>query len=353
MTRKNEGRAVSLLARVMLPALALVAGCGREAPLSEVEARERTTRLYTNAMDDYQAGRLDAAIRGFERVVLDEPKSYSAHFQLATLLQDVKQDYIGAIGHYRAYLALRPASDKATVATDRVALCRTLLEAEIVKKISNDPDSAKSRQEHLAAERDALAKKAKDFEAALAKSEARVATLMKENASQHDLLKKLSSEEAGASPATAKEALAQLKEMEAEDARKRLKPSDAELLDDGEDAKPVDDRIRNSADLKKLKRQLAEDERRDAANKFAKSMPGARTNQTDSTFGNIFGGGKKKDAKGPERPSTYTVKEGDTLYALSTRFYGSSRKWREIRDANRAVIAPDGRLRAGQEIKLP
>ncbi|MBQ9741712.1 MAG: LysM peptidoglycan-binding domain-containing protein, partial [Kiritimatiellae bacterium] len=28
-------------------------------------------------------------------------------------------------------------------------------------------------------------------------------------------------------------------------------------------------------------------------------------------------------------------------------------KWRDIRDANRAIISPDGRVRAGQVIKLP
>ena len=57
-----------------LALLAVAAGCDRARSLSEIEAQERSTRLYTNAMDDYRAGRLDAAIKGFERVVLDEPK---------------------------------------------------------------------------------------------------------------------------------------------------------------------------------------------------------------------------------------------------------------------------------------
>ena len=122
---------------------ALAVGCDRARELSEKEALERSTRLYSNAMDDYRAGRLEAAIKGFERVVLDEPKSYSAHFQLATLLHDVRKDYIGAIAHYRAYLALRPASDKANVATDRVKLCETLLASEIIKKAAVGPDTIK------------------------------------------------------------------------------------------------------------------------------------------------------------------------------------------------------------------
>ena len=55
----------------------------------------------------------------------------------------------------------------------------------------------------------------------------------------------------------------------------------------------------------------------------------------------------------PGRPETYTVQEGDTLYRISTRFYGSSAKWRAIRELNKTTISTDGRLRAGQVIRLP
>ena len=90
MTMRTTSR--PLWTCLALAGLALACGCDRGPSLSEIEERERTSRLYTNAMDDLQAGRMDAAIKGFERVVLEEPKSYSAHFQLATLLQDVRKD---------------------------------------------------------------------------------------------------------------------------------------------------------------------------------------------------------------------------------------------------------------------
>ena len=47
------------------------------------------------------------------------------------------------------------------------------------------------------------------------------------------------------------------------------------------------------------------------------------------------------------------LQEGDTLYRISTRFYGSSAKWRAIRELNKTTISTDGRLRAGQVIRLP
>ena len=62
--------------------------------------------------------------------------------------------------------------------------------------------------------------------------------------------------------------------------------------------------------------------------------------------------GEKKPS-GPVRPETYVVQEGDTLYAIAKRFYGRLSAWKEIRDANKAVISADNRLRAGDTIKLP
>ena len=228
---------------VVLPAFVLaviVAGCARARSLSEIEAQERSTRLYTNAMDDYRAGRLDAAIKGFERVVLDEPKSYSAHFQLATLLHDVRKDYIGAIAHYRDYLALRPASDKATVAVDRMKLCETLLTAEIVKKAAVGPETLKKENQKLSAERDKLAAEVRKLEVALDEAQRTIAGLKKDNESQHRMLAKLASADDDASaPATAREALAELKKLEAEAARRRIKPTDAELLDSEEGESPA------------------------------------------------------------------------------------------------------------------
>ena len=49
----------------------------------------------------------------------------------------------------------------------------------------------------------------------------------------------------------------------------------------------------------------------------------------------------------------HKVQEGDTLYKIAVRFYGSIKAWRMIRDANKAVISTDGRVQAGDTIRLP
>lgn len=332
----------------MAAAVCLLHGCNRGRSLSEIEEQERSTSLYGNAMDDYRAGRLDAAIKGLERVVLDEPKSYSAHFQLATLLHDVRKDYIGAIAHYRAYLALRPASDKATVAVDRVKLCETLLASEIVKKAAVGPDTIKKANQRLTEERDALAQKVRKLEVALDEANKTILGLKKDNESQHNLIAKLSAEDTGAAPTTAKQALAELRAMEAEEARRSNRPTDTELLDDDGDSSG--DRIRRSADIAKLRAEAEREDKADSGNRYAQP---AATGKPSAAIGGMLGGGHRKKPSMPSRPETYTVQEGDTLYKISTRFYGSSAKWRAIRELNKATVSTDGRLRAGQVIRLP
>ncbi|MCU0568851.1 MAG: LysM peptidoglycan-binding domain-containing protein [Oculatellaceae cyanobacterium Prado106] len=50
----------------------------------------------------------------------------------------------------------------------------------------------------------------------------------------------------------------------------------------------------------------------------------------------------------------YTVQVGDTLSSIAQRFYGNKERWHDIYEANRSVIGNDpNRLRAGIQIALP
>jgi len=360
MTTKNNSTIVahSIFAAITAFAvLTVLTGCERGQTLSEIEERERSTRLYSNAVDDLQAGRVDMAIKGFKAVVRQEPKSYSAHFQLATLLQDYQKDYVSAIFHYREYLDLRPASDKATVATDRLKLCERLLSAEVIRKVGGSvSEQLKKDNVKLTEERDALVKNLKVLQASFAATNQALARVSAENDMKKKLLDRLTADDGRAAPTTAASALAELKKIEAEDKRKRINPTDNELLDEeaSDTPTPVDDRIRNSADVKRLRQQLAKDEKADAVRPEARPAQASKTKQPNQ-LDSIFGGGAKKpkESAGQQRPSTYTVQEGDTLYKISERFYGSSRMWRRIREANKTTISTDGRVRTGQVLTLP
>ena len=138
--------------------------------------------------------------------------------------------------------------------------------------------------------------------------------------------------------------------------KKRVRPTDAELLDDEDDG----GRRIPSSEIKKLRAMLDEDEKNTStrppidvaaagAEEPESAPPAASTNAP--AVSNPFVQKEKKEKR--LIPETYTVEEGDTLMRISARFYGTNRKWREIREANKTIISSDGRVKTGQVIKLP
>ncbi|NOY83078.1 MAG: LysM peptidoglycan-binding domain-containing protein [Kiritimatiellaeota bacterium] len=49
----------------------------------------------------------------------------------------------------------------------------------------------------------------------------------------------------------------------------------------------------------------------------------------------------------------YVVREGDTLSRISRKYYGTSRYWGKLRDANSAVLHGSDRLAPGMRLRLP
>jgi LysM repeat protein len=50
---------------------------------------------------------------------------------------------------------------------------------------------------------------------------------------------------------------------------------------------------------------------------------------------------------------TYVVQKGDTLSKISQRFYGSTKRWKDIYDANRDRISNINQLKVGTKIVIP
>jgi nucleoid-associated protein YgaU len=50
---------------------------------------------------------------------------------------------------------------------------------------------------------------------------------------------------------------------------------------------------------------------------------------------------------------TYTVQSGDTLGKISIRFYGTSRRYMDIYNANRDVLSTPSSLKVGQTLRIP
>ena len=333
-------RRIELSAGIIACCAALTASLGcRQAETSVSDRVDRASRHYAAAMAELQSGRIDSAIKGFQDVVHEEPGNGNAHFQLAALLEDVKKDYLGAMIHYRLYCLIRPESEKAVVALDRIKGCETryaidaMTKAGVESKISAELEALRTEHKQCGAK---LAKISEELEAANRK----IASLEKTVEMKAKMLEKAKSIADDNSVAATP--------------KKSLRPTDAQLLDDDEDG----GRRISSAEIKNLRVMLDEDERTAkppiaSANTAADSKEQPPKASSERPADNLFQ--KKNDRKEQKRiiPETYTVEEGDTLMRISAKFYGTNRRWRDIRDANRTIISPDGRVRVGQVIKLP
>jgi nucleoid-associated protein YgaU len=49
----------------------------------------------------------------------------------------------------------------------------------------------------------------------------------------------------------------------------------------------------------------------------------------------------------------HVVQKGDTLYSLARKYYNNQSRWRDIRDANKKVIADPNKLKVGTELVIP
>lgn len=322
---KTTSRLIALLA------LSCLAACDSRTA-SEFK-QERASRQYQAAMDDYTAGRLDAAVKGFEKVLRADPSNTSARFQLACLLQDSRHDNLGAFCNYREYLQQAPDSDKAKMAKERLAICERALAEELAKKMNLIGDSAIAEEiEHSRSELAAMKKKNDELLAKLKDSAGAVSELKGEN----ERLRKLLASLAGESGGTPEKA--------------DIVSSVKDLLDDEPAAPTV-----TALDEAKSLNALAEADDGDVGT-ASSLLPTQAADAKEKKKASEDAAKKAKaerEAKKDAIPDTYVVQEGDTLYKIALRFYGRTSAWKMIREANKETITTDGRVRTGQTLKLP
>ena len=331
---------------VAIAALAAFAGC--DYAMREEFKTERAEKQYQSAIADYTAGRLDAAENGFRSAVKADPGNASARFQLAVLLQDARQDYLGAIAAYRSYLLLEPSSDKAKLAKERAANCERLLARQLAAKMNLTDNQEIVEELNLAL---AAKDKAEASNAALMKQieslQKELATVKKESEGRLALLRRMGGvdEDEAAGPALLGDRRSADVPEDASAAPKRVDAAKA-VPDDGDG--PVrlnpealalnEEAERTESEL--LPRQTADNK---APVKLTSLGEAFRTKEHEG----------KDDPLSSMRPATYVVQPGDTLYSIARRFYGKKSAWRRIQEANKATVSTDGKVRAGAELKLP
>ena len=286
---------------------------------------ERDDRAYRAAMDDYRAGRMAAAVAGLEKAVRNDPSNASARFQLACLHQDVKKDFLSAYCGYREFLLQQPESDRAKLARERLALCEKEAARTLSSKYGlNASDGLLKELDAVRAELKTSKERVAAAEKNLADSQERVRTL---SADRDRLMAAIRGEDAG--------------EDSSEEMKAIMREKDLLEEDSGDDMK---------AALKE--KDLLEEDREDETSTGSSLIPVRKPVEAARQ-----GPQKPADAvpekKAPDRPKTYVVEDGDTLYGIAKRFYGNIQAWKAIREANKAIISSDNRLKAGDTIVLP
>ncbi len=296
-------------------------------------AEERESRCYRAAMADYKAGRVDAAIEGFKKTIREEPANAGARFQYACLLQDSGKDCVGAFCAYHEYISQHPESDKSQVAAKRMAVCEKELAKMLAEKhgLASGAERVKEA-EALKAETEKLRKRLAEAEKGLEDCHRRIAALVAERGRLVALVKGVGEkdEQSPSAPST-----------------KEVK----ELLE--EDDSSTGERAAISADVAKLR-----EEEKDELSTGSSLLPARKPEDIAKRDAEEAAKAKAREdamraAAAAKHPSTYVVQEGDTLYRIAVRFYGHLSAWKRIRDANKAVISNDGRVRAGDVITLP
>jgi len=322
MTTRN-----SLLAVL---ALSCLAACDSRT-VGEFKA-ERASKAYQEAMEDYTAGRLDAAANGFEKVLRADPANASARFQLACLLQDSRRDYLGAYCNYREYLLFAPGSDKAKLAKERLAICEKLFGDELAKKAAGEGGASAAQTSAMEEEIARLKEECSKAVAALKDSNEKLGRLSGENARLRKLISAVGDEGSDAAKQADLGSVKDLLDDDSEEARSAAALDEAKALNALAEAEESDAGAASSL----LPQQAADaKDKKKAAEESERKMKAARAAMKASI------------------PDTYVVQEGDTLYKIAVRFYGRSSAWKQIREANKATISTDGRVRAGMTIRLP
>jgi nucleoid-associated protein YgaU len=334
-------------------ALLLVAGC--KPSVGGADARDRATPTFDRAVRTEQAGNLDEAITQYEQVLLDHPRLASAHLHLALLLHDRRQDYFGAVYHYRQYLKLRPGGEKDELVEGRIRLAEQLLATQLLRRVGDLAGIAQSR---LTAEVDTLNRRVTALEgekAALADEKEKltqsVQTSQREAQRLRRLLESMQSPEpqpdarspvqrdekahiapvVPSTPAVSRGALTAARE-EAERLTRETPPSKspAEPSHPPESVspKPV------ATVATETPKPVATEPPKPVATEPPKPVTEPVVKRTPAF-------------------RTYVVQPGDTLFRIAERHYGDGAKWTTVRDANKSRIGSDGRVRVGQILLIP
>ena len=105
-------------------AILLCLGAGGCVPGSQSEQDEQKEPYFLTGKARVSSLDYQGAMEAFEKALEVNPRSASAHFELALLCEREETDLAGAIYHFERYLRLRPNAENAEIVRQRILGCK-------------------------------------------------------------------------------------------------------------------------------------------------------------------------------------------------------------------------------------
>ncbi|MCF6174546.1 MAG: LysM peptidoglycan-binding domain-containing protein [Victivallaceae bacterium] len=331
---------------LMLTAVVLLCGCDMQHDAKRHPLFVKAEKLERN--EDYPA-----AVEYYKRFLNVYPESPAVHKALATIYDDRLLQYLPAIYHYDRYLEYAPnASDHADMQKWRNAVQRKYyLKA---RREYNDPNDVQL-----------LKRKNDSLNLNVKKSVARQRQLI-------DYIRKVKIDIAAVRTASEKLKTRAIDlEIKLENSERNLnilKTQLAKVNHELDEARIVNLKLIETANQNKTSTEQVEneDKNKTADKNIMDDAPNAKEPSENEVTDTEIPAEQITQVKLKPPPVTttkttitttteqlYTVKSGDTLSRISRKFYGNSKYYRHIMNANKILLKTAKDLRPGQQLIIP
>lgn len=324
---------------------------------------ESSHPLFKRAVKAQNSNELGLAIGYFNRYLSLRPDSSRTHLRLAAIYDENLDQPLRAVYHYERFLEYSPNSpETGSVKKWKEAALRKYYFK--IRQKFNDPEDVNMLQNTLFLSEQELKKNKFELKKikSLQKKLIQYARQVRDN--ERILKAKLSSLQA-AHKQTLEEMEKIRKELKEKAVIKEVKKEDKkEKIDKDKTTEKVDKKDEKKAvkvEIKKEKKEVVKPEVKEKVKKEEKSKPLAMIPKAVTTAPPFVIETTDKTEIKVDKPEveidldyrTYTVQKGDSLSNISRKFYGSSKYYKLIFEANRKIIPSEKALRPGQVLKIP
>jgi len=313
---------------------------------------ESSHPLFKRAVKAQKSNETEQAVKYFNRYLSLRPDSSKTHLILASIYDENLDKPLRAVYHYERFLEFAPNSPEAGNVKKWLNAARKKYYHKARLKY-NDPEDVGALQNTLYAKEQEL-KKIKLLQKQIIRYGRKIRTnekLLSAKLIRLQNIHRQTLEEMKKIRNKLKETLAEKEEKEKKEKEEKEKKVKAEETTTVEEK--VEKKVEKKEEKKTVKPETKPAEKRKPVSS-AQIIPKAQVIAPPFAIKKL----EKAEAKEEEKKiniesRTYTVKRGDSLSSISRRFYGSSKYYKLIFDANREAIPSEKALRPGQVLKIP